>query len=101
VGYRYVVQHLIDRGTDVNLKGDGHNTPLNWAAYGGHVGMSTSFGCYLSTMRNVQTQDHNGRTPLHDAIWGDDLRGDYPRVVRLLLEHGANTNALTGTRQQG
>ena len=89
-GHCDVVRYLVDHGADVNLKGERQNTPLNWAAHGGHVDVVQVL---LAHDADVQTADHNDRTPLHDAIWGDDPKGDYPQVVRLLLDNGANVNA--------
>lgn len=89
-GHRDVARYLIDHGADVNAKAGDQNTPLNWAAHGGHVDVVRVL---LEHNADVHTADHYGRTPLHDAIWGDDPRGDYFQVVRLLLEHGSNVNA--------
>ena len=36
-GHLDVAQIFLDHGADVNSQDDDHNTPLNWAAYRGHV----------------------------------------------------------------
>ena len=90
VGHSGVVRYLIDHGADVNAKAGDQNTAPNYAAYGGHVDVVRML---LEHNADVHTADHYGRTPLHDAIWGDDPRGDYLQVVRLLVDHGSNVNA--------
>ena len=47
----------------------------------------------LKHSADVNSQDEDGRTPLHDAIWGSGSKGDYPQIVQLLLERGADMNA--------
>ena len=89
-GHHDVVQCLLDHGADVNSQDDNHTTPLSWAAFCGYVDVARVL---LEYNADVNSQDRDGRTPLHEAIFCSEPTGDYPRVVRLLLEHGANASA--------
>ena len=103
LGQRDVVQCLINHGADVNSQGDDHSTPLITAAYNGHIDVVRML---LKHHADVKSQDDRGHNPLIEAVWGslgipkEDAWGgfhipkpDHPRVVRLLLEHGADVDA--------
>ena len=47
----------------------------------------------LEHSADVNSQDKDGLTPLHDTIWGSGSKGDYPHIVRLILERGTDMNA--------
>jgi len=47
----------------------------------------------------VNSRDEDGLTPIHNAIFHNDYEGDYPQVIQLLLEHGANPNAQDNQRR--
>jgi ankyrin repeat protein len=75
----------------VAVQDDDHNTSLTWAAYYGHV---NSLRLLLEHGADVHSRDKDGRTPLHDLVWGgESFKGDRPDIARLLLKHGANVNA--------
>ena len=88
-GHRDVVQFLLDHGADVNSQEDDHSTPLHWAAHNGHIDVVRVL---LEHNAGVNSKDDDGWTPLHDAAESSDVKGDLAHLVRLLLEHGADSD---------
>ena len=86
-----VMQYFLDHGADAHFQDDWHRTPLDIAAAGGHpevVQVLLGHKAYLNSQEKVDS------TPINQAhFYGSDAM-DYPSVVRLLLEHGADPNAL-------
>jgi len=116
-GYIDAVRVLLNYGADMNIQVLGTESPLTLACTVGHVEVArlllehgasvdgrygqealraaTSHG-HIEVVRlllqynNVNSADPIGRTALHHAY-------DYPKVIELLLEYGANINARTMT----
>ncbi|KAJ8309611.1 hypothetical protein KUTeg_012836 [Tegillarca granosa] len=74
-----VTDALLKAGASCNIKDDLLRNPLHYAA-DGHV---AEILCAAKT--DVNLQDINGRTPLHEAAWYN-----HHEVVRVLLPAGAN-----------
>ena len=90
-GYCDIIRCLLEHGANVVASDDKRNTSLTWAAFYGHV---NALRVLLEHGADVGSRDVNGRTPLHDLVWGgESFKGDRPEIARLLLEHGANVNA--------
>lgn len=107
------VKELVAGGADVNL---GHNqldesiikglsavypeaaeeksthradTPLHRAVQGGHADV---VDCLLSAGADLEAQDVEGRTALHEAAYLG-----FTEIAKTLIAHGANVNAVAGT----
>ena len=64
-GHLDVVDVLLDRGAEVEVRDAASNTPLSRAAAGGHAEIVRRL---LDAGANVDAVDGQGRTPLHHAI---------------------------------
>ena len=71
---------------------DEKQTPLHLASYGAEHAIAKIL---LESGANVDAQDSNGRTPLHEACF---IEANL-EMVQLLLEHHANVNKQTRTRK--
>lgn len=78
-----IVKLLIDRGADVNLKGEAWYGPLHAAAMGGHVEVVKLL---LDHGAKVNIFSHN--KPLHYAA-----KNGHIEVAEILITHGADINA--------
>ena len=85
-----IVQVLLEYGAEVNFRGRKGGTPLLKAASRG----ATDTERFLPERRaHVHSRDIDGRTSLLGAVKGRYTEGDHRKVVRLLLENGADINA--------
>ena len=86
-----VTQLLVEHGADVNIPDKGHMiTPLHLASHRQHL---ESVQVLIDHDANVNAEDSQGRTPLHQVLASSYLSEDGVNVVRLLAERGANVNA--------
>ncbi len=85
-----VAKYLIDKGADLNAKGDHYGiTPLHKATGAGLSGGSLDIVKYLVEKgTDFDVRDNNGEAPLHYAA----ARGMLD-IVKYLVEKGANVNA--------
>jgi hypothetical protein len=95
-GHFQTAKFLHDNGADPDVRGYNETTPLHSAAYHGEFKLTQEF---LKYKADVDARRDDGRTPLHYASLGTSQRGPniglpLSNVVRLLLEHGADVNAL-------
>ena len=95
-GHLDIVQCLLDHCADPNLQSGLHYTALRHAAVIGHLEMVRTL---LAHSVDVNFQDRESWTPLYGAFWYGNAKGNCPRLVRLLLEHGANPNARDNNRR--
>lgn len=128
-GYEVCVRLLLDRGADVDILQKGHNTPLLLAAAAGHdticrllidrgaavrarnhrdhdaVFMAVVYGHSSKGLPwtlqllhakglDLNQSDNVGATPLHYCA-----QRNLARPVRMLVDSGANVNAIHGTTQ--
>jgi len=81
-GYAEQIEETLsqDKGT-VNVKDESGNTPLHWAASGGHLE-----ACELLIKKGAIVNEVNnyGETPLHRAAWKN-----HAKICKLLLENNA------------
>ena len=84
-----IVKLLIDRGADVNLKGEAWYGPLHAAAYGGHVEVVKLL---LDNGADVNIFNHD--KPLHYAA-----KNGHIEVAEMLIAHGADINARGMSKQ--
>jgi len=77
-------KELLDKGINVNVRGDYSWTPLHLAARNKHVDL-TKF--LLEYGADINARSMSGRTPLYYAVWNR-----YTDIVKLLLDHGADIN---------
>ncbi len=76
------VRRLLDQGANIHCRDIAGGTPLTLAAAWGRYGVAKLL---LDRGANVNVTMNKGKTPLHSA-------GNDPRMVKLLLEHGAGTD---------
>jgi len=81
------VRLLLDRGADVNARSNAGVSALHFAAFKGNAAMVKAL---LEAGAPVNIGDDRGLTPL---IMAANSRSKDPAVVRLLLEHGADSQA--------
>jgi len=87
---------MIDLGVPVNARGGHGQTALHWASW---HGWRETAAALLARGADVSAIENEfGATPLGWALHGCDNypnpNGDYPGVVRLLLEAGADTSVI-------
>jgi ankyrin repeat protein len=94
-----VVQMLLDAGVDVNAAEANQTTPLLIAILNDHIDVATFL---LEHGANLNAADGFGRTALWAAVDMRNLdtpdntetdRGPMLELIRVLLDHGADTNA--------
>jgi len=71
---------------DLSTMDDEGNTPLHWAAVGGHVELVKVL---LQFGANVEIKSRDGFTPMHSVA-----QEDHKAVLQVLVEKGANVNAV-------
>ena len=85
-GDLYLVQELLDRGSDINGRDDSGQSPLHYAVYFGRFDvMALLINRGADVNIKVPQMD---LTPLHAATMNGDLM-----IVKFLVEHGAQVNA--------
>ena len=87
-----MVQSLLNKGADVNCRQDDLRTPLHLAAHCGELKVARVLVDHNAV---VDSQDHDGKTPLQLLLEEDpDLYDDNSILdfAQLLLEHSADTN---------
>lgn len=88
---------LLDMGADIELRNARGRTPLLSAAWGLDSGTSMeyrrrTFELLLARGADIQAADEEGKTVLHYTLEAARVA---PEFVRVVLEHGADPNALT------
>jgi ankyrin repeat protein len=87
---------LVEAGVSVNARGEHGQTALHWASW--HGWRETAAALLALGADVTVTENEFGGTPLGWAVHGCDNYpnpdGDYPGVVRLLLEAGAETSVV-------
>ena len=79
-----MVETLIDKGANINLKGSDGRTPLHFAA---RKGLKKIAALLINQGANVNEKDNYTITPLHEAAgWG------HKEFVALLITNGATIN---------
>ena len=84
-GHKEIVELLIAKGADVNVKNKGDVTPLYGAARSGRKEVAELL---IAKGADVNARDDVGRIPLHIATGGD-----HKEIVELLIAKGADVNA--------
>ena len=92
-----IVRLLLDNGAKANGKTDSGETPLHAAAngkYGSQEDGVRVAKLLLARGVDANIRDNDERTPLHVASGYGKLE-----IVRLLLDHGANVDAMDAVGQ--
>jgi ankyrin repeat protein len=91
-----VMQLLLANQADVDAATDGGYTPLHQAVtYGADDTRKSAVEVLIAAGANVNAKaSRDGETPLHKAVFLATYRGGI-EVVRLLLDHGADENAVS------
>ena len=87
-GNKAMTQLLIDRGADVNFKGDRGEMPLQLAAEKGFQAVTEVL---LASHADVNGQDDSGESPLISAVESGQLK-----MVQMILAAGADVNHKDG-----
>ena len=90
-GHAPMVDLLLKRGADPNVRDGDNSTPLHDCCAGGYRDIAYYL---LDRGADVNAQDDDGDTPLHQAC-----NGDHGEVVALLLQRGANTTIKNGANR--
>jgi ankyrin repeat protein len=94
-GKTATIAAMVDLGFPVSARGEHGQTALHWAAW--HGWRETAVALLSRGAALEAVEEEFGATPLGWAIHGCDNwpnpEGDYPDVVRLLLEAGAKVTA--------
>ena len=85
------VRRLLKDRVDVNAADEAGSTPLHFASQQGYDEIAEAL---LDAGALVDVKDSWGNTPLWKAVFA--FQGD-PRLVRLLLERGANPDAVNNS----
>jgi ankyrin repeat domain-containing protein 17 len=86
-----VARVLLDHGATVDMPTDSFESPLTLASCGGHMELAALL---IARGANLEEVNDEGYTPLMEAAReGND-------VVQLLVENGANVNAITEETQE-
>jgi ankyrin repeat protein len=83
-GHMEIVNLLLEKGADVNLKDNFGTTPLKSAALNGHMRIVKLL---LEKGADVNLTDKYDKTPLHWAVFNGHME-----IVNLLLEKGADVD---------
>jgi ankyrin repeat protein len=86
-----VIEKLLKSGADASKSDRSGQTPLHWAARGGHADAARLL---LERRASVEARSRDGSTPLHLAAEVDSAA-----VVSLLLRHGADALAQSKSRR--
>jgi ankyrin repeat protein len=92
--YFDVIRYFLEQGADVDAQDCYSSTPLHLASYEGSIKAMKILPGYGA---NVHVRNNDGQTPLHEALgrkMGYFRTALQPLLVQLLLEHGADVNAL-------
>ncbi|KAL7802862.1 ankyrin repeat-containing domain protein [Trichoderma afarasin] len=81
-GHKAIVQLLVDKGVDINVKDRDERTPLSYAAQIGH---KTIAQLLLNKGPDINSKDIHGWTPLSYAA-----SAGYIAIAQLLLDNGAD-----------
>jgi len=84
-GHLDVVKLLVERGADVNLKGEAWYTPLHCAAYYGHLDVAKFLLEHGADITPFKAQGHN--TALHSAASGGHIE-----MAKLFVARGVDIN---------
>ena len=85
-GHLSAIKCLLDKGADPTIVGIEGDTVLHVAAFYGY----TPIVSLLLKYPLLHCVDEDGKQPIHKAVWGHPK----PDVVKLLLDAGANPNAV-------
>lgn len=88
-GHEGVVKLLLKNGADCTIVNAGNETVLHIAANYGHKLLLLELLNDPHCKKLINRVDHDGKTPLHKALWGKPK----PEIVQLLVKYGANTDA--------
>ncbi len=95
-GKTAAIAAMIDCGVPVNARGAHGQTALHWASW--HGWRETAAALLARGAAPEAVEDEFGATPLGWAVHGCDNypnpEGDYPGVVRLLLDAGADVSVI-------
>ena len=87
--HRTIAQILLPK-TDVTLTSIEQETPLHAAAFYGYTPLLQDLLNHSPCKKLIEAKDHDGKTPLHKAVWMDPK----PDVVELLIAQGADPQAV-------
>lgn len=84
-----IVKLLVQNKADLTILNEEKETLLHVASFYGHNLILQELLNHPNGKKLIEAKDQDGKTPLHKAVLGDPK----PKIVDLLLEHGANADA--------
>ena len=87
-----IARLLLERGVDLHAQDNDRDTALHSAAFGGRLDIAKLF---IDHGANTAAENWHGEIPLHLVLRGQWVpQEDGVGIVKLLLEHGIDVNAL-------
>jgi ankyrin repeat protein len=82
-----IVEFLIEKGADLNIRGGDGGTPINWAVNHENVEI---IKLLVKNGAKLNIKNQWGMTELHTAVWRGNIK-----VATFLLDHGSDPNIKT------
>ena len=86
-----IARLLLERGVDVNMRDNDHDSPLHCASYNGKLEIVREL---LNHGANASAKNKRDEVPLHQVLQGEyESQADGMRIAQLLLDRGVDVNA--------
>lgn len=86
-----VIKYLVSKGADINEKTVSNATPLMYAT---SQGSFETVKTIIDLGADINVQDNKGNTALHWAAAGQQPADEKQKIIKLLVDKGADTSAV-------